>query len=155
MLAGGLAWGAIGDGGVIQGCYDSGGNVKVVSALPCPKGYTPFRWNQEGPQGPPGPSGTLAWAYVASDGTVLDGSGNVTVAHVAPGSYCVGVTGGTVHAAMAILDAVRNVGGTIQAGVYWGSDCPEEANDIVVVTRPHGQDGGLPGADRFYYLTVS
>lgn len=31
-----------GANGVIQGCYDSGGNVKVVAALPCPKGYTAF-----------------------------------------------------------------------------------------------------------------
>src|SRR5262245_575265 len=57
MLAGGVAWAAIGDGGVIQGCYDSGGNVKVVSALPCPKGYTPFQWNQQGLKGDPGPQG--------------------------------------------------------------------------------------------------
>jgi hypothetical protein len=54
MLAGGVAWAAIGDGGVIQGCYDSGGNVKVVAALPCPRGYTPFQWNQQGPPGIPG-----------------------------------------------------------------------------------------------------
>ena len=38
--------GGIGGGGVIQGCYDSGGNVKVVAALPCPKGYTALQWNQ-------------------------------------------------------------------------------------------------------------
>jgi hypothetical protein len=35
-----VALGAIGDSGVIQACYDDGGNVKVVSALPCPRGYT-------------------------------------------------------------------------------------------------------------------
>jgi hypothetical protein len=58
VLVGGVAWAAIpGDGGVIQGCYDSGGNVKVVEALPCPKGYTAFQWNQQGPQGDPGPQG--------------------------------------------------------------------------------------------------
>lgn len=64
-LAGGIAWALIpGPGGVIQGCYDSGGNVKVVPALPCPKGYTPLQWNQQGPpgsqgiQGPPGEDGT-------------------------------------------------------------------------------------------------
>jgi hypothetical protein len=58
VLAGGIAWAAIGDGGVIQGCYDSGGNVKVVAALPCPKGYTAFQWNQQGPKGDPGPQGS-------------------------------------------------------------------------------------------------
>ena len=44
-----------GAGGVIQGCYDGGGNLKVVAALPCPKGYTGLQWSQ---QGPPGTNGT-------------------------------------------------------------------------------------------------
>jgi hypothetical protein len=56
-LAGGIAWATIPEAGVIQGCYDSGGNLKVVSALPCPKGYTPLQWNQQGIQGIPGPKG--------------------------------------------------------------------------------------------------
>ena len=57
MLAGGVAWAAIPEGGVIQGCYDSGGNLKLVAALPCPKGYTPLAWNQQGLQGPHVPQG--------------------------------------------------------------------------------------------------
>ena len=57
-IAGGIAWAAIGDGGAIQGCYDSGGNLKVVSALPCPKGYTALAWNQQGPPGSQGVPGT-------------------------------------------------------------------------------------------------
>jgi hypothetical protein len=57
-VAGGVAWAAIpGPGGVIQGCYDSGGNVKVVEALPCPRNYTPFQWNQQGLQGLQGLTG--------------------------------------------------------------------------------------------------
>ena len=55
LLAGGAAWAAIpGPDGVIQGCYDGGGNVKVVQALPCPKNYTPFQWNEQGLKGEPG-----------------------------------------------------------------------------------------------------
>jgi hypothetical protein len=50
-IPGGIAWAAIGDGGVIQGCYDSGGNLKVVSALPCPKDDTALAWNHQGPEG--------------------------------------------------------------------------------------------------------
>ena len=51
-MAGGIAWAAIpGPGGVIQGCYDNGGNVKVVDALPCPKGSKPLPWNQAGAPG--------------------------------------------------------------------------------------------------------
>jgi len=55
---GSIGWAAIpGAGGVIQGCYDSGGNLKVVQALPCPKGFTALQWNQQGVQGLPGPKG--------------------------------------------------------------------------------------------------
>ncbi len=58
VLAGSVAWAAIpGDGGVIQGCYDTGGNLKVVSALPCPKNYTALQWNQQGVPGPRGETG--------------------------------------------------------------------------------------------------
>ena len=69
LVAGGTAAGAaIADGpvsnGVIQGCYDSGGNVKVLIAgeTTCPKGYTPLNWNQTGPQGPAGPTGATGAA---------------------------------------------------------------------------------------------
>ena len=49
-VVGGVAWAAIpGPGGVIQGCYDGGGNLKVVEQLPCPKGFKPLAWNQAGP----------------------------------------------------------------------------------------------------------
>ena len=57
LVAGGVAYATIGDGVVIQGCYDSGGNLKVVAAPPCPKGYTALQWNEQGPSGPAGPTG--------------------------------------------------------------------------------------------------
>ena len=57
-LAGGVAWAAIPDSsGVIKGCYSSGGNLKVVSELPCPKGFTSLPWNQEGAKGDRGTDG--------------------------------------------------------------------------------------------------
>jgi hypothetical protein len=51
--------GPIDGSGVIHGCYDSGGNLKVVdaSAPGCPKGYTGLNWNQQGAAGPAGPAG--------------------------------------------------------------------------------------------------
>jgi microcystin-dependent protein len=67
-VAGGVAWATIPDSsGVIQGCYDSGGNVKVVAALPCPRGYTPFQWNQQGPPGIPGATGGTGPAGAKGD----------------------------------------------------------------------------------------
>jgi hypothetical protein len=46
-------------GGVVQGCYDSGGNLKVLlpGETSCPKGYTALDWNQTGSAGATGPSG--------------------------------------------------------------------------------------------------
>jgi hypothetical protein len=154
VVAGGFAWATIPAGnGVIQGCYDGGGSVKVVEALPCPRGYTPFQWNQPGPPGPPGTA--LAYAHVNANGTIDHASSNVTVERVFDGSYCVGVTGGTVHVAVATLDAFSNVGGSVQTGFFSSSDCPETTNDVLVVTRPHLQDGGFPGSDRAFYLIVN
>ena len=58
LAVGAIAYATIPNSNVIQGCYDSGGNVKVVQALPCPKGYTPLAWNQQGPPGINGSNGT-------------------------------------------------------------------------------------------------
>jgi hypothetical protein len=65
MLATGIAIAAgvtlpfSGDGNTINGCYSSGGALKVLtpSAPSCPNGSTPIHWNQTGPQGPQGPKG--------------------------------------------------------------------------------------------------
>ncbi|HTA07278.1 MAG TPA: hypothetical protein VK836_02125 [Streptosporangiaceae bacterium] len=66
LLAGGVAGasevtssGPVSPSGVVQGCYDSGGNLKVLTAsqTACDKGYTPIDWNQTGPQGVTGPVG--------------------------------------------------------------------------------------------------
>jgi hypothetical protein len=48
-----------GDGNTINGCYSSGGALKVLTpAQPtCPEGFTPIHWNVTGPQGPQGPAG--------------------------------------------------------------------------------------------------
>src|SRR5206468_1161609 len=50
----------------------SGGNLKVVAALPCPKGYTSLPWNQQGPKGQDGLNGTTG-----TNGT--DGEDGVSV----------------------------------------------------------------------------
>lgn len=48
-----------GDGNTINGCYSSGGALKVLTPNEptCPKGYVPIQWNQTGPQGPAGSQG--------------------------------------------------------------------------------------------------
>ena len=51
--------GPVDGSGVIHGCYDGGGNLKVIdaSASGCPKGWTSLNWSQTGPQGPQGDTG--------------------------------------------------------------------------------------------------
>jgi hypothetical protein len=164
-LAGGIAWAAIpGPGGVIQGCYkQNNGQLRVVDvAGDCLPSELALNWNQQGiqgpsgPSGPPGPTGTaLAYAHGLADGTINQDSGNISVFRGGPGAYCVGVTGGPVHAPVVSLDSASNVGGSAQAGVFWASGCPEAQNDVLVITRPHDQDGGVPGADRAFYIIVN
>ncbi len=47
---------------MIQGYYDGGGSLKVVNALPCPKGHTPLPWNQQGVKGDKGDTGATGAA---------------------------------------------------------------------------------------------
>ena len=62
-IGGGTAYATIAGGpvinGVVQGCYDSGGNLKVLLAgqTSCEKGYTALTWTQTGPAGATGPAG--------------------------------------------------------------------------------------------------
>jgi hypothetical protein len=101
----------------------------------------------------------LAYAHVWADGTVDQDSGNVTVARpdAFPGGYCIGVSGGTAQTAVVSLDSLPNAGGTVQAGVFFASVCSPfpNAHDILVITRPQGQDGGSPGEDRAFYIIVA
>lgn len=73
-VVGGVAWAAIpGPGGVIQGCYDGGGNLKVVEQLPCPKGSKPIAWNQTGP--PAAPARTYIKSTFFENQLDVDGDG--------------------------------------------------------------------------------
>lgn len=98
---------------------------------------------------------TLAFAHVNANGTIDRDSGNITVAKVGAGTYCAGVSGANPKVAVASLDSLINVGGSVQTGVFFASGCPAGAQQIFVVTRPQNQDGGLPGQDRAFYLSVN
>jgi hypothetical protein len=95
-LAGGVAWAAIPDSsGVIQGCYNSGGNLKVVSELPCPHGYTSLPWNQQGPKGDPGLDGVSPTVTQLSpgDANCPDGGAALTDASGSTAYVCNGAAG--------------------------------------------------------------
>ena len=157
----GLAYASIPDNsGVIHGCYTpTTGSLRVIdpsAGAACWPNERVIAWNQQGPAGPAGPAGTaVAYAHVHANGAIDSDSGNITVARVFPGMYCIGVTGETVHVAVASLDSLPNLGGTVQAGVFPATVCPSNARNILVVTRPQSQDGGLVGADRDFYIIVN
>ncbi len=96
----------------------------------------------------------LAYAHVSATGAVSDSSGNITVTKIAAGAYCVGVTGGTVHGAVANLDSLPNVGGYVQTGVFDASGCPSNVSNLLVETRRQNQAGGTPGENRAFYILV-
>jgi len=117
------AGGIPGADGVIQGCYDAGGNLKVVASLPCPKGYTALSWNQAGPQGLKGDKGEPG----ATGQAGKDGSNGVspTVSQLPAGdSHC--AAGGA-----AITDAAGST-----AYVCSGQDGQSFAGTF---TSPNGQ----------------
>ena len=60
VVAGGVAWAAIPNNGVITACYQkSDGTLRVVDATTstCNRDETTLSWNAQGVPGPPGPAG--------------------------------------------------------------------------------------------------
>ena len=112
-----VAFGALpfsSDNTTINGCYSSGGALKVLtpSEPTCPKGYSPIQWNvtgpqgpqgvqgPSGPQGPPGPTGPEGPAgasevFFAGGGHVVDRTGLQVLASLTDmpaGNYHVSAT---------------------------------------------------------------
>jgi hypothetical protein len=145
-VLGGFGWAAIpGDGGLVQGCYDSGGNVKVVGALPCPKGYTPLAWNQAGSPGPQGIQGPKGDQGDRGERGLpgADGQNGADGQDGAPGAP--GVTGYEIVTSHASVPA-GNVG-------FKGAGCPTGKHVLGGGVVPFGANtgsaivGSFPGSD--------
>jgi hypothetical protein len=116
-LAAGVTLPFSGDGNTINGCYSTGGALKLetASAPTCPTGYVPIHWNVTGPQGPVGPQG-------------IQGATGPTGATGAAGST--GATGAT-----------GTTGATGAAGADGVSDAYVGSNDASVgILRAPGGD---------------
>lgn len=94
LMIGGTAFAvssSIPDGnGIIHGCYDSGGNVKVIDTSvtsACPKGYTTLNWNYQGPQGQKGDAGATGAQGPAGISVGVSGSSSTEVAMLSPAAY--------------------------------------------------------------------
>jgi len=102
----GVAYAQIPDSaGVIHSCYlKSGGALRVIdsSVTKCKSTETSLNWNQKGatgpkgatgasgasgPTGPTGPAGVSLFANVAADGTLINGSGALSVNKTATPRY--------------------------------------------------------------------
>jgi type VI secretion system secreted protein Hcp len=73
-VAAGVAYATIpGTDGVIHGCYNKAGVLRVIDPTAggaCASGETALEWNQQGQAGPPGPPGGPAEPADAVDGTI-------------------------------------------------------------------------------------
>lgn len=103
VLVGGTAYGAVSSipdaAGVIHGCYDSGGNVKVIDTsvtATCPKGYSSLDWNQTGPAGQNGTNGTNG-----TNGSSVVTSAGVPASACNPGDTDVDLATGEVYTCVA------------------------------------------------------
>jgi hypothetical protein len=139
VLVGGTAYGAVSSipdaAGVVHGCYDSGGNVKVIDTsitASCPKGYSSLDWNQTGPAGKDGKDGT--------NGT--NGSGVVTSAGVPasacnPGDTDVDLATGEVYNCVASAGSGAGAGKAGPPGNAWS----DTGSSIMGPQGPAGKDG--------------
>jgi hypothetical protein len=112
----GYAFGAIpGTGGVIQGCYDSGGNLKVVNALPCPKNSTALSWNQTGPTGATGETGATGATGPPGPSNLAALQGSPCTVNARPSSLDVSVDS-TSGAVSMVCTPVYEVKATVTGG---------------------------------------
>ena len=136
VVAGGAAaWGAIpDDDGVIHGCYDKRGNLRLVdSEDDCSKVEKPISWSQAGekgepgppgpagPAGPPGPAGPAGpsgssdtyFANIGHDfaGPVVEDGDAVAVAPTPGGGYRVTFPVDVSHCASVVTLGPNNGGG--------------------------------------------
>lgn len=126
FVVAGIAFAAIpGPGGVIQGCYNRGGTLKVVISSPCPNGYTALSWNQQGATGATGASGAAG----ATGATGATGPQGV------PGTTFVRVAGPFTLAHMAIPNV---------ATLF--VNCLEQAYTIYITTVLSGLDAPTTSA---------
>lgn len=141
VLGGGTALGAVSSpspmtdsAGNIYGCYDSGGNLKVIDpsvTTTCPKGWSPLQWNrfgQTGPKGDTGLSGPTGPAGPAgSQGATGAAGTGATVISVPPGnpncpSGGASITDGNASTAYACDGAAGQAG---QPGPQGANAAPE------------------------------
>jgi hypothetical protein len=90
VIGAGVAYATIPDSaGVIHGCYDNKGALRVIdpsSGGACKNNETSLSWSQTGPQGPPGQDGTngtngtngvSGWEMVQEDFPLPPGAGDI------------------------------------------------------------------------------
>jgi hypothetical protein len=157
---GGVAVASIGSSGaVVHACYQrQGGDLRVIDtaklgfAGKCRATEKALSWNEQGPKGLPGATGTrgpagsaLGWAHVLADGRV-DSGHNVTTANVThpfATGYCFIGLGFVPHAAVASLDGFNfTAGSTDQVQVQIGGNFPANNCPTGVQVEVHVQNAG-------------
>jgi len=137
-----------GANGVIQGCYDNGGNLKVVASLPCPKGYTPLAWNQQATG-----SASAFFANIGPDGTVVDSSPGVTAVHMNTGNYQLTFPRAVAHCGATLSFGSNANGGEHNVNGSWDVNLqqPSSPGNLVQVWT-YTPDGSI--RDSAFHLIV-
>jgi hypothetical protein len=154
----GVATGAIPDAsGVIHGCYDPQGALRVIdpASSSCKNNETALNWSQTGPAGPTGPNGpkgatgptgpsgsALGYAYVLQDGSLINSKGVVLVTHPSTGLWCFALAF-TPHVAVATVTGTAGVGNqiihtSISPGASDACHSPNPADAAAFMVLPDG-----------------
>src|SRR5262249_37838350 len=106
-LAGGVAYASIPDShGVVHGCYDKKGNLRV-SDTGCAGNETPLNWNQSGPSGAQGVTGATGPSGPKGDSGPSGPAGTLTSFDDLAGTSCTsGGVPGTISISYGLAGAV-------------------------------------------------
>jgi hypothetical protein len=121
----GVAYATIpGADGVILSCYDGGGNLRVVQAYPCPKGFTPLQWDQQGvngdtgatgPTGPPGVKGDTGATGATGDTGATGATGPTGATGQSGATGATGATGAPGSGGVTAYGEITSVGEVVAA----------------------------------------
>jgi hypothetical protein len=156
VLVGGTAYGAVSSipdaAGVVHGCYDSGGNVKVIDTsitASCPKGYSSLDWNQTGPAGKDGTDGTNAapeftWTIPCPSGSCAGGDAQTSIPDgIVLTPVAITVRAGTCSDPNTQSVLISDAGAKGLGSITWGAANSSQVDGSDTISAANGNVGPL------------
>jgi hypothetical protein len=141
--------------GVIHGCYDSGGNVKVIDTsvkASCPKGYSPLDWSQTGPAGKDGKDGTngtnaapeFTWTISCASGGCAVGDAQTSIPDgIVLTPVAITVSAGTCSDPNPQNVLISDAGSHALASITWGAANSSTVDGPDTISAANGNVGVL------------